>query len=119
GAGGCKACHSVTGDLAHIGTKYAADALQTRFIWPGGRGGGGRAQKVTVTLPTGEKVAGTLKRIDDIDVSLYDASGSYRSWPRDPAKVELEDRLEGHRQLLPKSPDADMHNLTAYLVTLK
>jgi mono/diheme cytochrome c family protein len=119
GAGGCKACHSVTGDLEHIGSKYPADALQTRFVWPGGRGGGGRAQKVTVTLPSGEKVTGTLKRIDDIDVSLYDAAGNYRSWPRDRVQVEVEDRLAGHRALLPKYTDADMHNLTAYLVTLK
>jgi mono/diheme cytochrome c family protein len=120
GAGGCKACHSVTGDLAHIGTKYPADTLQTRFIWPGGRGGGGgRAQKVTVTTPSGEKVTGTLKRIDDADVSLFDAAGYYRSWPRERVKVDVEDRLEGHRALLPKYTDADMHNLTAYLVTLK
>jgi cytochrome c oxidase cbb3-type subunit 3 len=119
GAGGCKACHSVTGDLAHIGGRYAADALQTRFVWPGGRGGGGRAQKVTVTLPSAEQVSGTLKRIDDLDVSLYDAAGYYRSWPRDRVKVELEDRLAGHRQLLAKYTDVDMHNLTSYLVTLK
>ena len=43
GAGGCKGCHSVTGDLAHVGTKYQPEALQTRFVWPGGGGfGGGR-----------------------------------------------------------------------------
>src|SRR5215472_1173512 len=52
GAGGCKSCHSVTGDLAHIGTKYPADTLQTRFVWPTGRGG--MRQKITVTLPSGE-----------------------------------------------------------------
>jgi mono/diheme cytochrome c family protein len=120
GAGGCKSCHSVTGDLQHIGSKYPADTLQTRFIWPGGRGGGGgRAQKATVTTSSGEKITGTLKRIDDIDVSLYDAAGYYRSWPRDRVQVELDDRLIGHRDLLPKYTDADMHNLTAYLVTLK
>jgi mono/diheme cytochrome c family protein len=118
GAGGCKTCHSVAGDLAHVGGKYPADALQTRFVWPGGRGGG-RAQKVTVTLPSGEKVTGTLKKLDDIDISLVDGGGYYRSWPRDRVKVEVEDRLEGHRRLLEKYTDADMHNLTAYLVTLK
>ena len=50
---------------------------------------------------------------------IYDASGNYHSWPREGLKVELEDRLAGHRQLLEKYTDADMHNLTAYLVTLK
>ena len=118
GAGGCKSCHAVTGDLAHIGTKYQPEALQTRFVWPGGRGAGA-AQKVTVTLPSGQSVSGTVKQIDDVNLSMYDAAGNYRSWPRQGLKVELEDRLAGHRQLLEKYTDADMHNLTAYLVTLK
>src|SRR5450756_150632 len=62
GAGGCKSCHAVTGDLAHIGTKYQPEALQTRFVWPGGRGAGA-AQKVTVTLPSGQSVSGTVKPV--------------------------------------------------------
>lgn len=124
GAGGCKNCHSPTGDLARIGARYAADQLQTRFIWPSGGGGagggrGGNAQKVTVTLPSGEKIAGTVRRIEDFDISMYDANGNYHSWPRDSVKVELEDRLAGHRALLEKYTDKDMHDLTAYLVTLK
>lgn len=125
GAGGCKSCHSPTGDLAKIGAKYQPDQLQTRFIWPGGGGfggggrGGARAQKVTVTLAGGQSIPGTLKQMDDINISIYDASGTYRSWPREGLKVDLEDHLVGHRQLLDKYTDADMHNLTAYLVTLK
>jgi len=89
GAGGCKSCHSVTGDLAKIGTKYQADALQNRFVWPGagGFGGGGRGaarpQKVTVTLANGQKVVGTLKQQDDVNVSMIDETGHYRSWPRE------------------------------------
>jgi len=120
GAGGCKACHSPTGDLAHVGTKYQPEQLQTRFVWPGGgRGSAAAAQKVRVTLRSGESVTGTVKQIDDVNISLIDASGNYRSWPREGIKVELEDRLAGHRQLLEKYTDADMHNLTAWLVTLK
>lgn len=124
GAGGCNACHSVTGDLAHIGSKYQPDQLQNQLVWPGGRGfGGGRgaalAEKVTVTLPSGQSIAGTLKRIDDFDVSIRDSAGDYRSWPRDAVRVQMEDRLAGHRRLLAKYTDADVHNLTAYLVTLK
>jgi mono/diheme cytochrome c family protein len=124
GAGGCKNCHSPTGDLAKIGSRMQADQLQTRFIWPGAGGfGGGRGgaspQKVTVTLPSGETISGTLKRQDDFDISLYDAQGNYHSWPRDAVKIQLEDKLAGHRELLAKYTDRDMHNLTAYLVTLK
>jgi cytochrome c oxidase cbb3-type subunit 3 len=117
-AGGCKACHSVTGDLAHVGSRYQPDQLQTRFVWPGGRGGA-RGQKITVTLPSGESITGTLKAQDDVNVSIYDAAGNYRSWPREGLKIDMDDRLLGHRRLLEKYTDADMHNLTAYLAGLK
>jgi cytochrome c oxidase cbb3-type subunit 3 len=124
GPGGCKNCHSPAGDLAKIGARYPPDQLQTRFIWPGGGGfgggsGGGSPQKVTVTLPSGETLSGTLKRHDDFDISMYDAHGNYHSWPRDSVKAQIEDNLAGHRELLAKYADQDMHNLTAYLVTLK
>lgn len=119
GPGGCKSCHSPTGDLAHIGGKYPPDQLQGRFIWPGGGRGAARAQKVTVTLTNGQTVAGTVRQLDDFNISLTDAAGNYRSWPRGEVKVEVEDRLVAHRQLLPKYTDRDMHDLTAYLVTLK
>jgi cytochrome c oxidase cbb3-type subunit 3 len=114
----CASCHSSTGDLAHIASRYEPDQLQSRFIWPAGRGGGTR-QKVTVTLTSGETITGTLKKIDDFDVSLYDSAGNYRSWPRQQVRVTLEDRLTGHRKLLEQYSDTEMHNLTAYLVTLK
>jgi len=114
----CKSCHSVTGDLAHIGGRYEPDQLQNRIVWPAG-GRGGNRQKVTVTPTGGQPIAGTVRRMDDFDISITDAAGNYHSWPRDKVKVELEDRLVGHRLLLDKFTDADMHNLTAYLVTLK
>lgn len=118
GAGGCKNCHSPTGDLAKISTRYQPEALQTRFIWPGGRGGG-NSQKATVTLPSGESVTGTVRRLDDFDISMYDSKGIYHSWSRDTVKVQLEDKLVAHRELLDKYTDKNMHDLTAYLVTLK
>jgi cytochrome c oxidase cbb3-type subunit III len=114
----CKSCHSATGDLAHIGSRYEPDQLQNRIVWPAG-GRGGNRQKVTVTPTGAQPIVGTLRRVDDFNVSITDAAGNYRSWPRDKVKVELEDRLAGHRLLLEKFTDSDMHNLTAYLVTLK
>jgi hypothetical protein len=72
-------------------------------------------------MPTGEKISGTLDRIDDFTVSLRDAAGTYRSFSRDGAtpKVEVRDPLQAHRDLLAKYSDADIHNVTAYLVTIK
>ena len=117
GAGGCHNCHSVTGDLAHIGSRYEPDQLQTRFIWPAGRGGA--RQKVTVTPRGGQPITGTVRRLDDFDISITDSAGTFHSWPRNAVKVDLEDRLTAHRALLDKYTDKDMHDLTAYLVTLK
>ena len=112
----CSGCHSATKDLAKIGSRFQQAAqLQSRFLWPAP---GGPA-KATVTTASGEKVTGTISKEDDFTVSLYDASGEYHSWPRDKVKVEIEDKMQGHRALLAKYSNADIHNMTAYLVTLK
>jgi mono/diheme cytochrome c family protein len=128
GAGRCNTCHSPTGDLAGIASKYDAVALQARFLFPGAsrrprRGEASQksaAAPVTVTLPSGQTVSGTLEYLDDFDVSLRDASGEYRSYTRGAGvKVDVRDPLAAHEELLKKYTDADMHNLVAYLVTLK
>lgn len=123
GAGKCSTCHSITGDLAHIASKIEPGDLQQRMLYPGARGyepAAPRVTNVTVTLPSGKSITGTLHLIDDFNVSLYDANGDYHSYAIGPGvKVEVEDKLAAHRQLLDQYTDADMHNLVAYLVTLK
>jgi cytochrome c oxidase cbb3-type subunit 3 len=117
GPGKCVSCHSVEGDLAHIGSKLSPPDLQQTFLYPGRDSG---APNVTVILPSGESITGVLKRLDDFSVTLYDAKGEYRSIALNPnVKVEVEDKLVEHRRLLDQYTDADMHNLTAYLATLK
>jgi hypothetical protein len=76
---------------------------------------------VTVTLSSGKAISGTLDRIDDFNVSLRDPAGDYHSFTRDGAipKVEVHDPLQAHTDLLHTYTDADIHNVTAYLVTLK
>jgi mono/diheme cytochrome c family protein len=127
GEGGCNKCHSPSGDLKGIARRYDSMALQQRWLGPrgGGRGGSSvtarNAMTVKVTMPSGETVSGRLDRIDDFSVSLRDASGKYRSFFRegDVPKVEINDPLRAHLEMLPKYKDSDIHNLTAYLVTLK
>ncbi len=112
----CAGCHSATGDLAKIGLKYPqAFAMQARFIWPAGKDAG----QAKVTTASGETFSGTVVRLDDFDVALRDANGEYHSWPRNQVRVQVDDRLAGHRALLPKYTDSDLHNVTAYLLTLK
>ena len=114
GAGKCASCHSPTGDLAGIAKKYAPLYLEERILAP-------RRQPatVTVTTPSGEQISGKLDHLDDFSVSLHDAGGWYHSWPRDRVKVSVNDPLQAHRDLLTKYTDADIHDLFAYLETLK
>ena len=96
---------------------------------PGGGGRGGRGRlavnvpptTVTVTPASGPKVEGRLVRIDDFIVTLAIADGTQRTFRRDgdTPKVEIHDPLQPHRDLLPIYTDKDIHNLTAYLVTVK
>jgi mono/diheme cytochrome c family protein len=124
GAGKCNTCHSAAGDLKGIGARYQPVDLQTRFLSPrAGRGGGGPATAITakVTLPSGEAVEGRMVRIDDFLIALTDARGEYRSYARhgDVPKVELHDPLQFHIDMWTKYTDKNIHDLTAYLVSLK
>jgi len=133
----CSSCHSPTGDLAGIATKVdEAKALQTYWVVGGGGGGrggrggrGGQAAETsdrrtvtaTVTLANGEKVTGQLARLDNFFVTLLLDDGRLRTIRREGAlpKVEVKDPLEFHRNLPAMLTDKDMHDVTAYLATLK
>jgi mono/diheme cytochrome c family protein len=118
GEGKCNTCHSVTGDLAHIGSKMNPPDLQQAFLYPDGEPRS--APKVTVTLRDGKTITGTVKHLDDFYISLYDAEGNYQSIALEKGvQVRLEDKLAFHRQMLDKYTNTQMHDLTAYLVTLK
>jgi cytochrome c oxidase cbb3-type subunit III len=128
GAGHCNSCHSVTGDLRGIGKKFEPLTLQDRMIMPHDRWGqdnapGGKpVVTVTVTPPSGQSVTGVPVTIDDFNVALRDSSGEFHSFTRaskDNPRVEVHNRIQAHSDMLTKYTDADIHNLTAYLVTLK
>jgi len=115
GAGGCSGCHSVTGDLAGIARKYSPLDLQQRMLYPGGR----TTVTATVTLPDGHAMQGPVVTNDEFDIGITGPDGWYRSWPKSAVKVELHDPRTGHRELMEKYTDADIHNVFAYLETLK
>jgi len=126
----CASCHSITGDLKGVASKYSDPrALQQTWILPGsgGRQGGASpfrsAPPMTalITLSSGEKVEGRIDRMDDFVISLTLADGTHRSFQTEDDKpaVQIRDPLEAHKNLLRTYSDADIHNVTAYLVTLK
>lgn len=135
GAGRCSTCHSAAGDLKGIGAKYEeATTLQVRMLNPRQgrpRGSGGpptpphlnpNALKATVIAPSGDKVTGTLVRLTDFDVIVYDpATQEIRSWLRqnDIPRVVITDPLQAHVDMWKRWTDEDMHNVTAYLASLK
>jgi cytochrome c oxidase cbb3-type subunit 3 len=127
GPGKCSQCHSTTGDLAHIASKYDPPILQLKVVFPQtaafGRRSATNSRKpvtVTVTTPSGESVTGVLDEIDDFSVSLHDDTGRYRSFQRAPGvKVEKHDPYAGHVALLDEYTDKDIHDVVAYLETFK
>jgi cytochrome c oxidase cbb3-type subunit III len=129
GAGKCSNCHSVTGDLAGIGSRLDPRNLQADFLtggtWRGGRPANAPAPAVvptvTVTLPNNEKVEGRLNSVDDFSVSLTDASGDFRTFSLGAAgtRVEIHNPVQVHMDMWRTLSDGEIHDLTAYLVTLK
>lgn len=117
----CASCHSPVGDLKGIGARYAPADLQRNWISPP-RGGaaGKRALRVTVSTREG-MISGRLAEIDDFRVVVFEGDTDrkrvvVRSKNVD---VKVEDILAPHYAMIPTLVDSDMHNMTAYLETLK
>lgn len=122
GAGGCAKCHSPAGDLAGIAKRFEGLALLHRMLYPGsGSNAGARPAPpgVNVTLPSGERVTGKLAYRDEFTIGLTDGSGWYRSWPVNQITFTVDNPLDAHIAQLGKYTDADMHDVFAYLQTLR
>jgi cytochrome c oxidase cbb3-type subunit 3 len=116
----CTRCHSATGDLAGVATRFRGLQLLQRMLYPGTGGGGAvKRPSVTVTTSSGQTITGTLAYRDEFVIALTDADGWYRSWPTRQVKFTVDDPLEGHVELLGRYTDSDMHDVLAFLRTLK
>ena len=133
-AAACTTCHSLTGDLKGIGSKYSDPrAIQNawvagssgRFGGGGGRGGGGGAgNPVTVTMGDGSKITGTLVRKDDwlVIVNLPDGTRKSMARTNGVPKVDVKDPKDPHKTMVLELDDPEnkkMHDVTAYLSTIK
>jgi cytochrome c oxidase cbb3-type subunit III len=128
----CASCHSLAGDLSGLNARFPDPrALQQWWLLPGGDGRGRGAQATaaarlkpataTVTLPDGQKYEGRLVRLDEFAVSIMEADGTTRSFrrEREVPLVDIHDPLQQHRALLRAYSDKDIHDVTAYLVSVK
>ncbi len=114
GAGGCANCHSPSGDLGGIASRYQGLKLEQRMLYPEDA-----KSKITVTLASGQTITGTLRYLDEFTVGLTDAAGVYRSWQTSDVQYRVDAPVNAHVDLFSKYTDADIHNLMAYLQTLR
>jgi cytochrome c oxidase cbb3-type subunit III len=120
----CVRCHSATGDLAGVAARLQGLPLLQRMLYPAPAAGRGAdpariPQTVIVTLPSGERVTGKLTYRDEFTIALVDASGWQRSFQASQVTAAVNDPLQAHIDQLAKYTDADMHDVLAYLQTLR
>jgi cytochrome c oxidase cbb3-type subunit 3 len=111
----CSACHSATGDLAGVATRLSPLDLQNRLLYPTD----GAGKTATVTQSDGGKFTGAVVYEDEFNVAITGTDGRYHSWLRDDITADIHDPLDGHRALLAQYTNSDVHNVFAYLSTLK
>ena len=118
GAGGCSACHSVTGDLAGVATRYIGLTLLQRILYPSGRPAP-KPAKAVFTLASGQTVVAPLTAEDEFTVTVLDPLGAPQTYQRSAVKVKIDNPLSAHFLQLGRYTDASIHNVFAYLDTLK
>jgi cytochrome c oxidase cbb3-type subunit 3 len=113
----CASCHAHAESFKSVVQANDPAHLQDLFLMPQGH-----RKQATVTTSSGESDSGELVQLDDFAVTIREKSGLMRSWTLGPAqtpRVKVIDPLQGHRDLLPKYTDRDIHDVLAYLETLK
>jgi len=114
----CAGCHSPTGDLAGIASRYQGLRLLQRMLYPSGQPAPA-PPKVTFTLPEGQTVVAPLAVQDEFTITVLDPAGARQTYARSAVKFKIEDPISAHFDQLGKYSDKDMHDVYAYLETLK
>ncbi len=104
----CASCHA---DMKGVATKYEPAALMARILYPKG---------AALPRATVGNITGTLEYLDDFEAGIRDKDGQYHAFTRTPQLIlKIEDPLEGHVKLMKAFQDRDLHDVLAYLETLK
>lgn len=113
GAGGCSKCHSAT-SLSGVASRYSGLRLEMQMLYPRDV-----KPKVTVKTAAGQTLTGTLVYQDEFTIGMKDAAGKFHSWPAHSITYQVDDPLEEHVTALSKYTDEAVHNVFAYIETLK
>jgi mono/diheme cytochrome c family protein len=114
GAGGCTKCHSAAGDLAGVASRFEGLQLEEQMLYPRNA-----KDHVTVTLANGQTMTGLLAYRDEFTIGLRESDGVYHSWPVSRIRYRVDSPEDAHVELFSKYTDDDIHNLMAYLQTLR
>jgi cytochrome c oxidase cbb3-type subunit III len=120
GKGGCAQCHGLSGAFATVASRFQGLALLQRMLYPG-RGGRGAPVRpaAIVTAANGQKPSGRVAYRDEFTITLIDSEGWSHSFPAGAVKIEIDDPLRAHTDLLGRYTDEEIHDVFAYLQTLK
>ena len=113
GAGGCTKCHS-SATLAGVATRFKGLQLEEQMLYPRNV-----KSKVTVRTSNGQTLSGTLEYQDEFTIGMKDTAGVYHSWPISAITFQVDTPLDAHVTAMTKYTDDDIHNVLAYIQTLK
>jgi cytochrome c oxidase cbb3-type subunit 3 len=113
GAGGCTKCHSAT-SLAGVATRFTGLQLERQMLYPSNV-----KNKVTVKTRAGQTFSGLLEYEDEFTIGMKDETGTYRSWPVKAITFHVDRPADAHVDAMSKYTDDDVHNVLAYIQTLK
>lgn len=118
--GHCMSCHTAS-TFAHIASKFRSpDQLQRSWIWPARPADNSLAITATVRTQQGSTISGRVIQVSDFRVTLISADGQTHAIDRGPGvDLQMRDPLAPHQALVNSLKNDDMHNVTAYLETLK
>lgn len=111
----CMSCHTGA-TFEHIAGRFRSpEQLQRGWIWPV------RDANITARVNTPEgTISGRVTQLSDFRIMLVDNSGRTHAIDRGAGVVvQMNDPLAAHQQMVTTLANDDMHNVTAYLETLK